>query len=78
MVHSANPREDSEHTAIPPKDPDVPEAQNTRQGRALVLCFDGTSNEFNNKNTNVVKLVAMLEKAQPQRQRVYYQVSRFR
>ncbi|KAG9096913.1 hypothetical protein FS749_007496 [Ceratobasidium sp. UAMH 11750] len=42
--------------------------------RTLVLCFDGTSNHFSNKNTNVVKLVELLKKNDPSRQMVYYQV----
>jgi uncharacterized protein (DUF2235 family) len=30
--------------------------------RNLVLCFDGTNNEYAAANTNVVKLYAMLER----------------
>ncbi|KDN34066.1 hypothetical protein RSAG8_12854, partial [Rhizoctonia solani AG-8 WAC10335] len=41
--------------------------------RTLVLCFDGTSNHFSDKNTNVVKLVELLKKDDPSRQMVYYQ-----
>ncbi|KAG8776749.1 hypothetical protein FRC12_000709 [Ceratobasidium sp. 428] len=41
--------------------------------RSLVLCFDGTSNHFSNKNTNVVKLMELLKKNDPDRQLVYYQ-----
>ncbi|KAF9515825.1 hypothetical protein BS47DRAFT_1341434 [Hydnum rufescens UP504] len=71
MAYPTNPRED-------PKDPkiseaNVPPASTGRPSRNLVLCFDGTANEFNHINTNVVKLVAMLEKEQPLQQRVYYQ-----
>jgi uncharacterized protein (DUF2235 family) len=32
-------------------------------GRTIVLCFDGTNNEFSAKNTNVVKIYAMLDHA---------------
>ncbi|KAH7097526.1 hypothetical protein BKA62DRAFT_833227 [Auriculariales sp. MPI-PUGE-AT-0066] len=42
-------------------------------GRTLVLCFDGTSNEFDGDNTNVVKLLALLRKDQPHKQLVFYQ-----
>ncbi|KDN34067.1 hypothetical protein RSAG8_12855, partial [Rhizoctonia solani AG-8 WAC10335] len=41
--------------------------------RTLVLCFDGTSNHFSDKNTNVVKLVELLKKDDPSKQMVYYQ-----
>ncbi|KAF8595457.1 hypothetical protein BDV93DRAFT_548796 [Ceratobasidium sp. AG-I] len=41
--------------------------------RSLVLCFDGTSNHFSDQNTNVVKLVDLLKKDDPERQMVYYQ-----
>ncbi|KAG8736450.1 hypothetical protein FRC12_017592 [Ceratobasidium sp. 428] len=41
--------------------------------RSLVLCFDGTSNHFSNKNTNVVKFMELLKKNDPDRQLVYYQ-----
>lgn len=43
-------------------------------GKTLVLCFDGTANEYDDTNTNVVKLFGFLEKEHP-KQRVYYQVS---
>ncbi|CAE6519214.1 unnamed protein product [Rhizoctonia solani] len=48
------------------KDYPVPE-------RTLVLCFDGTSNHFSDKNTNVVKLMELLKKDDPSKQMVYYQ-----
>ncbi|KAH9936398.1 uncharacterized protein B0H18DRAFT_1082009 [Fomitopsis serialis] len=32
----------------------------TRTPRTLVMCFDGTANEYNGKNTNVVKLYSLL------------------
>ncbi|CUA73009.1 putative protein YEL023C [Saccharomyces cerevisiae S288c] [Rhizoctonia solani] len=41
--------------------------------RTLILCFDGTSNHFSDKNTNVVKLVELLKKDDPSKQMVYYQ-----
>ncbi|QRW23944.1 hypothetical protein RhiXN_10268 [Rhizoctonia solani] len=41
--------------------------------RSLVLCFDGTSNQFSNRNTNVVKIFELLKKDDPDRQMVYYQ-----
>ena len=60
------------------------------QGRTLVLCFDGTSNEYGtqvspsfvekavsviiSKNTNVVKFFEVLDRANTDKQMVYYQV----
>ncbi|CAE6526394.1 unnamed protein product [Rhizoctonia solani] len=41
--------------------------------RSIILCFDGTSNHFSNRNTNVVKLVELLKKDDPSQQMVYYQ-----
>ncbi|KIM33347.1 hypothetical protein M408DRAFT_309602 [Serendipita vermifera MAFF 305830] len=42
-------------------------------GRTLILAFDGTSNEFDDTNTNVVKLCAVLDMSDRGRQMVYYQ-----
>ncbi|KAN0127605.1 Uncharacterized alpha/beta hydrolase domain (DUF2235) domain containing protein [Lactarius tabidus] len=44
-----------------------------RKPRTLVLCFDGTSNEFSERNTNVVKLYSILKKDDPKSQLCYYQ-----
>ncbi|CAE6421371.1 unnamed protein product [Rhizoctonia solani] len=41
--------------------------------RTLVLCFDGTSNQFGEKNTNVINLMELLKKDDPSKQMVYYQ-----
>ncbi|KAF9515853.1 hypothetical protein BS47DRAFT_723712 [Hydnum rufescens UP504] len=70
------PENNSESPELPPNDSKIPEAspaRPSRVGRTLVLCFDGTSNEFDDTNTNVVKLVAMLEKDNTTKQVVYYQ-----
>ncbi|TDL22153.1 hypothetical protein BD410DRAFT_788855 [Rickenella mellea] len=42
-----------------------------KEPRTLVLCFDGTSNEYASQNTNVVKLFSLLKK--DQHQLCYYQ-----
>lgn len=42
-------------------------------GRNLILCFDGTSNRYNDKNTNVVKFMSLIKYDVPDRQLVYYQ-----
>ncbi|KZT27513.1 hypothetical protein NEOLEDRAFT_1130481 [Neolentinus lepideus HHB14362 ss-1] len=41
--------------------------------RTLVLCFDGTGDQFDDDNSNVVQLVSMLKKHDPTHQMVYYQ-----
>ncbi|KAF9525477.1 hypothetical protein CPB83DRAFT_859310 [Crepidotus variabilis] len=43
------------------------------KSRTLVLCFDGTSNEYDSENTNVVKLYALLKKDNFDEQLCYYQ-----
>jgi uncharacterized protein (DUF2235 family) len=40
-------------------------------GRNLVLCFDGTNNQFGPEDTNVVRLVRVLDR-NPAAQRLYY------
>jgi Uncharacterized alpha/beta hydrolase domain (DUF2235) len=42
--------------------------------RTLVLCFDGTGDEFNADNSNIVQLVSLLKKDDESKQVVYYQV----
>ncbi|CAE6409883.1 putative protein YEL023C [Rhizoctonia solani AG-1 IB] len=41
--------------------------------RTLVLCFDGTTNVYDNSNTNVVKLFSLLKRDKRDEQMVYYQ-----
>jgi len=40
--------------------------------RNIVLCLDGTSNQFSEHNTNVVKLYSLLDRSSPS-QLTYYQ-----
>ncbi|KDQ18885.1 hypothetical protein BOTBODRAFT_103545 [Botryobasidium botryosum FD-172 SS1] len=42
-------------------------------GRNLVLCFDGTSEKFGERNTNIVKLFEVLKRDKEEEQMVYYQ-----
>ncbi|EJF63499.1 hypothetical protein DICSQDRAFT_154002 [Dichomitus squalens LYAD-421 SS1] len=45
-----------------------------RQPRTLILCFDGTSNQFDGENTNVVRLYSLLKKDDDLGQQLcYYQ-----
>jgi uncharacterized protein (DUF2235 family) len=41
-------------------------------GRKIILCFDGTNNEYAATNTNVVKLYAMIDRSKDD-QIAYYQ-----
>ena len=47
----------------------------TRKPRTLVLCFDGTTNTYDNNVTNVIKLYSLLKKDKVEDQLCYYQVS---
>ena len=40
-------------------------------GRNLIICCDGTNNEFGPENTNIVRLIQVLQR-DPQTQRLYY------
>lgn len=44
------------------------------EARTLVLCFDGTGDQFDADNSNIVQLVSLLKKDDKTRQLVYYQV----
>ena len=41
-------------------------------GRNLILCFDGTNNEFGQEPTNVVRLIQVLDRDRSKKQRLYY------
>ncbi|KAG8877598.1 hypothetical protein FRB97_003262 [Tulasnella sp. 331] len=43
------------------------------RSRTLVMCFDGTGDKFDTKNTNIVKLFSALEKDRSNEQLCYYQ-----
>jgi hypothetical protein len=53
-------------TIIPPE----------HNNRTLVLCFDGTGDQFDADNSNIVQLVSLLKKNDRSKQMVYYQVSK--
>jgi uncharacterized protein (DUF2235 family) len=42
--------------------------------RTLVLCFDGTGDQFDVDNSNIVHLMSLLKKNDSSQQMVYYQV----
>ncbi|KZV61054.1 WD40 repeat-like protein [Peniophora sp. CONT] len=41
-------------------------------GRRLVVCIDGTSNQFGDKNTNVIELYRLIQKKEGDNQLTYY------
>jgi len=43
------------------------------RSRTLILCFDGTGDQFDEDNSNVVSLCSMLKKDDSDQQMVYYQ-----
>ena len=67
---SSSPREETfgSHrypSVLPPK----------HESRTLVLCFDGTGDQFDADNSNIVQLVSLLKKDDRTKQLVYYQVT---
>lgn len=44
-----------------------------QQGRTIVVCLDGTGDQFDNDNSNVVHFVSCLKKHEPNKQATYYQ-----
>ncbi|KAH8118157.1 hypothetical protein DFH11DRAFT_1687160 [Phellopilus nigrolimitatus] len=54
--------------------PVIPPNQNgNHRNRTLVLCFDGTGDQFDMDNSNVVQFFSVLKKGDRSRQLVYYQ-----
>ncbi|KAI0268250.1 hypothetical protein BC834DRAFT_683471 [Gloeopeniophorella convolvens] len=67
-IHSAAPSSSStaaafDDTVIPPD----------HDARTLVLCFDGTGDQFDADNSNIVQFFSMLKKDNKNEQLVYYQ-----
>jgi uncharacterized protein (DUF2235 family) len=52
--------------------PDSPSAETNSAGRNLIVCCDGTNNQFGKENTNVIRLVQILDRDHA-KQRLYYQ-----
>ncbi|KAM5539952.1 hypothetical protein V8D89_006455 [Ganoderma adspersum] len=63
-VHSSS-SETGDNDIIPPYHPAAP--------RTLVLCFDGTGDQFDSDNSNVVKFFSLLKRDDRHEQMVYYQ-----
>ncbi|CAE6420883.1 unnamed protein product [Rhizoctonia solani] len=45
----------------------------TLPGRSLVLCFDGTGDQYDQDNSNIVRFVQLLKKDDKTKQMIYYQ-----
>ncbi|CUA77721.1 putative protein YEL023C [Saccharomyces cerevisiae S288c] [Rhizoctonia solani] len=56
-----------------PRLPTIDTRQAGVKPRVLVLCFDGTTNIYDETNTNVVKLFSLLKRNNREEQMVYYQ-----
>ncbi|KAL5495495.1 hypothetical protein ACEPAI_958 [Sanghuangporus weigelae] len=65
-TQAAITRESFPHNWVP--DPDVP-----GRARTIVLCFDGTGDQFDDDNSNVVQFLSYLKKDNQAVQLVYYQ-----
>jgi uncharacterized protein (DUF2235 family) len=44
-----------------------------QEGRTMVICLDGTGDQFDNDNSNIVHFVSCLKKHEPHKQATYYQ-----
>lgn len=44
-----------------------------QEGRTVVVCLDGTGDQFDHDNSNVVHFVSCLKKHEPDKQATYYQ-----
>ncbi|KDR86025.1 hypothetical protein GALMADRAFT_205254 [Galerina marginata CBS 339.88] len=53
-----------------PLEPTIPP---DHEHRTVILCFDGTGNQFDDDNSNIVNFFTMLKKDDPEQQMVYYQ-----
>jgi hypothetical protein len=62
-------RQATSSSSLPPFIGQIPHA-----GKMLIVCFDGTGNDFNADNSNIVQLVSMLKRDDQTKQMVYYQV----
>ena len=52
--------------------PESPSTERKSNGRNLIICCDGTNNQFQKENTNVIRLVQILDRDHG-KQRLYYQ-----
>ncbi|KAK0466044.1 uncharacterized protein EV420DRAFT_1474854 [Desarmillaria tabescens] len=65
-----SPSPDRDSSPAPSLEATIPP---THANRTLVLCFDGTGDQFDSDNSNVVNFFSLLKKDDPRTQLVYYQ-----
>ncbi|EUC61649.1 DUF2235 domain protein [Rhizoctonia solani AG-3 Rhs1AP] len=53
--------------------PQVIPPEGSKRCRTLVLCFDGTGDQYDQDNSNIVQFIHLLNKDNPDNQMVYYQ-----
>ncbi|CAE7128369.1 unnamed protein product [Rhizoctonia solani] len=53
--------------------PQVIPPEDSKRSRTLVLCFDGTGDQYDQDNSNIVQFIHLLSKDNPDNQMVYYQ-----
>lgn len=82
---SGHDRGESQATVVSPSTSSASEFKNVngasvppiippdRPGRTLVLCFDGTGDQFDQDNSNIVEFFSLLKKDDSDKQLVYYQ-----
>ncbi|KAL4245308.1 hypothetical protein ABKN59_010399 [Abortiporus biennis] len=88
LVLKDDPPASNDPSAIPPSPPPGPPASSTiakaisanmevipptKEARTVVLCFDGTGDQFDADNSNVEQFFSMLKKDDRKQQVVYYQ-----
>ncbi|VDB86472.1 unnamed protein product [Peniophora sp. CBMAI 1063] len=56
----------------PPSNPMRSCCGSRKNGRRLVVCIDGTSNQYGDKNTNVIELYRLIRKGEGDNQLTYY------
>ncbi|KAI0812234.1 hypothetical protein BC629DRAFT_1280613 [Irpex lacteus] len=70
---SGNVKEKDVKKTLPKIIPPPKDANGRKRPRTLVLCFDGTGDQFDADNSNIIQFFTLLQKYSPTEQRVYYQ-----
>ncbi|THH16718.1 hypothetical protein EW146_g3969 [Bondarzewia mesenterica] len=73
LTDVAGPSKSTAASLVPPVQSRSQLAKMVRPPRTLVLCFDGTANQYDGYNTNVVKFFSLLKKDNIDEQMCYYQ-----
>ncbi|KAH9486042.1 hypothetical protein JR316_0000106 [Psilocybe cubensis] len=67
---TTSPRAEGDSGFYDKLEPTIPP---THKHRTVILCFDGTGDQFDDDNSNIVNFFSMLRKDEPEQQMVYYQ-----